>query len=90
MKRKGFLKSLATFIAAPSLIESVGVEEPKCLFDAERINMRLNELNDEPPQWDTSYPMGFDPYRHEYYLDEKETKCIIYSKKTRRYIFNYK
>jgi len=33
MKRKGFLRSLATFIAAPSLIESVGLETPDLFTD---------------------------------------------------------
>lgn len=52
MKRKRFLKSLATFIAAPYLIENVGVEDKPVLLDSvKQYSIRMDKCMDEPPQW---------------------------------------
>ena len=44
MKRRNFFKSLATFIAAPSIIESVGIEKPKP-YGVRSFDMLKSELN---------------------------------------------
>ena len=54
MKRKGFLKSLATFIAAPSLIEGIG-EEDKSVIYKENIEWNFVENLGKPPQWAKSF-----------------------------------